>query len=111
MNVGPRTFYSSINDSIRGNRIDKVDHYKKVRRVWILMIVLGPLLMILSGAIFMGAVQPEWNKVKDEGDFRYDPWEEAYETTVGGRLFTAVIFPPGKPPVQKSCYAWIVDED
>ncbi len=77
--------YSSIADSvIGGDRINKADHYRNIRNIWIIMIVVGPILIILSGALVIASSQPEWIKVLDEEDFDYDYWDESYSVSLSG---------------------------
>jgi len=45
------------------------------------MIVLGPLLLILSGVLIGVSTRNEWVTILDEDDFRYESWEEGYSAS------------------------------
>lgn len=48
------------------------------------MIILGPILLVLSGFLIVLSAQPEWVTVLEEEDFDYEYWEEAYTANVQG---------------------------
>ncbi|MGA1873857.1 MAG: hypothetical protein ACMUHY_09320 [Thermoplasmatota archaeon] len=70
-----------------GDRIGKAEHYRKVRLIWILMIIIGPLLLFLSGALVVISTQEkEWVTVYTENDFYKEYGGDYYLTALGSRL-------------------------
>jgi rubrerythrin len=77
-----------------------------------MMIILGPILIFLSGMLVIVSSEREWTTVLDEEDFEYDYWDDAYSATATGRQIDdqLKVYIRSKNDTSVSITFWVEDE-